>query len=116
MGNIQVLEELSSKGKTQQQQYLTMLLDDAGWQLPDILMDIIDIAKNAMKPTPTGDEIEDYKTRLAASKLLLELRWDYTPSRASMNVNLWFSSLIYQNKGNGQQNWWEAIVQPIKEV
>lgn len=96
--DIRVLDELSRKRKTQQQQYLSVLLDEKGSDVSELLDGLIVIATQATKPTPTGDVTEDYKTRLSATKLLLELRGDYTPSKANMSVNLWFSSLIYGNK------------------
>ena len=102
MADLAILAALSGKRKTQQQQYISLLLEEKGATLPDILSDIVIIAKTATKPTPTWEEIEDYKTRLSASKLLLEMSGDYVPSKASMNVSLWFSNLIYWNNNKDE--------------
>lgn len=108
--DLALLQWLSDKRKTQQQQYLSVLLDDKNADINSLLTDLVEIAKTAAKPTPTWDIVDDYKTRLAATRLLLELRWDYTPAKANMSVNLWFSSLIYWNKDNDKNNW-ETIIQ-----
>lgn len=107
--DLSMLRELSDKRKTQQQQFLTVLLDEKNADIDTLVTDLVDIAKNAVRPTPTWDMVEDYKTRLTATKLLLELRWDYTPSKQSMNVNLGFASLFYWNKKDN--NDWETIIQ-----
>ena len=107
--NLAMLRELSDKRKTQQQQFLTVLLDGKDADIDTLITDLVYIAKNAERPTPTWDMVDDYKTKLAATKLLLELRWDYTPSKQSMNVNLGFASLFYWNKKDN--NDWETVIQ-----
>lgn len=107
--SLAMLRELSDKRKTQQQQFLTVLLDEKDADVDTLITDLVYIAKNAERPTPTWDMVDDYKTRLTATKLLLELRWDYTPSKQSMNVNLGFASLFYWNKKDN--NDWETVIQ-----
>lgn len=53
MADLAILAALSGKRKTQQQQYISLLLEEKGATLPDILSDIVVIAKTATKPTPT---------------------------------------------------------------
>lgn len=108
MNDLSVLSQLSNKSKTQQQTFISKLLAEKHNVTTDsLLWDLVEIATSASRPTPTGEIVDDYKTRLTATKLLLELTGDYTPSRASMNVSLWFWNLIYTNKEND----WENIIQ-----
>ena len=101
MWAIEVLKDLSGKWKTQQQKYLSLLLEEKWVSVDTLLASLIDIATNACKTTPIGELVDDYKTRLTAVKLLLELSWDYTPAKQNVSVNLWFANMFYWNKEDG---------------
>lgn len=101
------LNQLAKEWKTSVQQHIEAILgNEFDMDTQDMLWDLVEIARTATRPTPTGEIIEDYKVRLAATKLLLELTGNYTPSKANVNVSFGYMNKIYQKK---PQNEWQVI-------
>ncbi len=76
---------------------------EKSWLSPEkAISSIVHVALNAKKSTPTWEEIDDHKTRLAANKLLLEMAGIYQPSSWKININLWFAAQLYEQKPNNE--------------
>lgn len=98
------------------QNYVQQVLSDNGCSVDEIIKDIADLSKNATTSSPTGDVIDDNKTRLSAKKLLLEMSWVY--KQKWMNINFDFNSVIFDGqptlRNNKKDKWieqWEVIEQ-----
>lgn len=84
--------------KSPMQDVISRILEEKGYDINTSLAEVIDIAFHATKESRTWEEQADYKTRLNANKLLLELWWYYTPSSAKVNVNLGLAAMIQKDE------------------
>lgn len=59
--------------KTPEQIQVIQAMQNKWLTMENLVEKIIDVAQNAERSTPTGEVIDDHKTRLAAAKLLFDL-------------------------------------------
>lgn len=96
------------------QAYVQELLKENGASVDTLLADIIDISKNAVTSTPLWDVLPDYKTQMAAKKLLLEMSGMYK-QKWWTNISFDFRSLLFNGKdrasdtGDSKIQPWEVI-------
>ncbi len=79
-----------------QQALVTEILKKKGVTLETILWGIIDTAENAERSTPTWDVIEDYKTRLTAYKMLLDLTGVSSKSKSTERPP-WLQNFLFDD-------------------
>lgn len=85
---------LQALDKTPQQMEIAKILEDHWLNMSWLIEGMVDIAQNAVKSTPTGDEIPDHKTRLAAYIKLAEMSWLYKKNEKQWKLKSWLSNFL----------------------
>ena len=76
------------------QRYVMEKLESKGMGIDKIIDELLEMKKNAVRPTPTWDLVTDYGTQFNIMKFLLELQGIYK-SKWWINMNFNLSDMLY---------------------